>query len=275
MTKRTSGHKPGCESSGDRSARTPPDCGGSRLVRHPGADRYLRPMLTKPFKPLGSALILAAALLLSSCAQRRIVVVAPAVDPEQLALALEDHTGIERPIRVVFGWQLNEGGVRVSGRGVARVEPPYRARLDLFLGNGETVVRAALVDGELRLPPGAPDNILPPADLMWGVLGVFKPEQGISLVGADRLEGGDLQLRYRYEAGRELHYRVHEGRIGRMEILDGGHVVERVELEMAGQDRYPVNATYRNMAAFRELKMSRESVEAVEPFAPDIWQVNR
>lgn len=219
--------------------------------------------------------ILALAGVLWSCAPRRPVVVAPAVDPEQLALALEDHTTLEAPIRVVFGWQLNESGMRVSGRGVARIEPPYRARLDLFLGNGETVVRAALVDGELRLPPGAPTNILPPADLMWGVLGVFRPRFGVTLLGADRLEGDDLQLRYRYDDGRQLHYRVTDGRIGTMELLQGQHVVERVELDMVTGDRYPVEATYRNMAAFRELKLTRESVERVEPFPPDIWYVTR
>ena len=232
-------------------------------------------MPKQPFSSTGPLAVVAAAILLSACAPQRPVVLAPAVDPEQLALALEDHTTIEQPIRVVFGWQLNEGGVRVSGRGVARVEPPYKARLDLFLGNGETVVRAALVNGELRLPPGAPRNILPPADLMWGVLGVFLPQRGVTLVGADRLEGEDLQLRYEYDDGRQLHYRVTDGRIGTMELFQGTHVVERVELEMADDDRYPVEATYRNMAAFRELKLARESVERVEPFPPDTWNVLR
>lgn len=228
-----------------------------------------------PHLPAKFLAALAATVLLAACARQRTVVLAPAVDPEQLALALEDHTTIEQPIRVVFGWQLNEGGIRISGRGVARVEPPYKARLDLFLGNGETVVRATLVNGELRLPPGAPTNILPPADLMWGVLGVFRPERGMTLLGADRLEGDDLRLRYQYDDGRELHYRVTEGRIGKMELLQGSHVVERVELEMTGDERYPVQATYRNMAAFRELKLTRESVQRVEPFPPDIWYVIR
>jgi hypothetical protein len=232
-------------------------------------------MSKPPYVRTGPLLGVAATILVSACAPQRPVVLAPAVDPEQLALSLEDHTTIEQPIRVVFGWQLNEGGIRVSGRGVARVEPPYRARLDLFLGNGETVVRAALVNGDLRLPPGAPTNILPPADLMWGVLGVFFPRTGITLLGADRLEGEDLQLRYEYDDGRQLHYRVTDGRIGMMELLQGSHVVERVELEMLDDDRYPVQATYRNLAAFRELKLARESVERVEPFPPDIWNVIR
>ena len=231
------------------------------------------PKRTLPNVAPAGALFLAS--FLGACAPQRPVVLAPAVDAEDLALALEDHTTIEQPIRVVFGWQLNESGMRVSGRGVARVEPPYKARLDLFLGNGETVVRAALIDGDLRLPPGAPTNILPPADLMWGVLGVFFPQRGVTLLGADRLEGDDLQLRYGYDDGRELHYRVTEGRIGTMELLRENHVVERVELEMEEDDRYPLQATYRNMAAFRELKMARESIERVEPFPPEIWYVIR
>jgi hypothetical protein len=232
-------------------------------------------MPTLPRIPFRLYATVLAALFVAACARPRTVVVAPAVDPDQLALALEDHTSLEGPIRVVFGWQLNESGIRVSGRGVARIEPPYKARLDLFLGNGETIARATLVDGDLRILPGAAESMLPPADLMWGVLGVFRPLIGVNLVGADRLEGDDLQLRYQYDDGRELHYRVTDGRIGAMELMDGSHVVERVELEMVGQDRYPVEATYRNMAAFRELKLTRESVERVEPFPPDVWYVIR
>ena len=50
---------------------------------------------------------------------------------------------------------------------MARIEPPSKARLDLFLDNGEGVLSAALVDDELRLPHGAPEDILPPVELMW------------------------------------------------------------------------------------------------------------
>lgn len=198
-------------------------------------------------------------------------VVAPAVDPEQLALALEDQTSLTEPTRIVFEWQANEAGVRAKGRGVARIEPPYRARLDLFLGSGETVVRAALVDGELRLPAGADSDLLPPPDLLWGVLGVFRPEFGIELMGAERLEGDQHQLRYRYADGTELHFRVTDGRVRIMELLKGGHIVERVELTLAEGERFPTQATYRNLSAFRELRLSRESLEVVESYPPDIW----
>ena len=218
-------------------------------------------------------IVLAAAALLglAACAPRPPAVVVPTVSGEQLALALEDQTALAEPIRVVFSWQLNEAGIRVKGRGVARIEPPYKARLDLFLGNGETVVRAALVDGELRLPPGAPQGILPPPDLMWGVLGVFRPEFGIELLGAEGTGDGALRLRYRYPDARELNFGVQGGRIRTVEILREGHAVERVELGLEEGNRYPAEATYRNLAAFRELKLTRESVERVESYPPDIW----
>lgn len=222
-------------------------------------------------RTLPHLLALAGVIAVAACTPPPVVPVAPAPDPEQLALALEDRTSLTEPVRIVFEWQLNEAGVRVRGRGVARIEPPYKARLDLFLGNGETVIRAALVDGELRLPPGAPEGILPPADLMWGVLGVFRPLFGIELLGADRLEAEALQLRYRYADGRELHYRVLDGRVRSLEILQQGRAVERVELGLEDGNRYPAEATYRNLAAFRELKLTRESVERVESYPPDIW----
>ncbi len=223
--------------------------------------------------PVRVPILLASALTLGAsgaCAPRGPGVVAPASDAAGLADRLESGTSLQEPIRVLFEWSLNDAGVRVKGRGVARIEPPYKARLDLFY-NGETVVRAALVDGELRLPPGTPDNILPPPDLMWGVLGVFRPETGTELLGADELEDGSVQLRYRYRDGRLLTFRVADGRVRSMELLDGGHVVQRVELDLGEGSRYPEEATYRNLADFRELKLTRDSLERVGPYPPDIW----
>ena len=101
-------------------------------------------------------------------------------------------------------------------------------------------------------------------DVVHWFLDINKPVSAVALGGI-----------YQYDDGRELHYRVTEGRIGKMELFQGSHVVERVELEMTGDERYPVQATYRNMAAFRELKLTRESVQRVEPFPPDIWYVIR
>ncbi len=229
------------------------------------------PTFRSPTPPLRASAALLLGVVASACAGHRPAVVAPAVDPEQTALSLEDHTRLTHASRIVFEWELNESGVRVHGRGVARIEDPYRARLDLFLGNGETVVRAALVGEDLRLPPGSPRNILPPPDLMWGVLGVFRPERGTELLGADRLEGGGIRLRYRYPNGEELRYQVENGQVTTIEILDDGHTTQRVQLSLSPDNRYPAEATYRNLTAFRELKLVRESVEQVEPYPPDIW----
>ena len=210
-------------------------------------------------------------LSLAACAPRRVVIVAPAVDAEQTALRLEDHTSLEGPVRIIFDWELNEAGVRVSGRGVARIEPPYRARIDLFLGNNEQILKAALINGELKIPPGAPLDILPPPDLMWGTLGVFRPDYGTEFLGGDELEGDALRLRYRYSDGTELHYGIEQGLLNSLELLEDGHVVQRVQVEMTPESRYPVEATYRNLAAFRELKLTRDRIDRVESYPPDIW----
>jgi hypothetical protein len=217
--------------------------------------------------------MVAVALLALSvaCGPRRLAVIAPIADAEGAATQIRGETSLSEPLRIVFAWQLNEGGQRVRGRGVARVEPPYKARLDLFLHNGETVISAAMVEGDLRLPEGAPHDILPPPDLMWGALGVFRPHAGTHLLGADRLEGDATRLRYGYEDGKELHYEVVGASVRSLEVLDRGQVVQRVRLEPVAGDRYPVEATYRNMADFRELRLERESLQVVEPFDSEIW----
>lgn len=210
-------------------------------------------------------------VLCAACPRGGPAVIAPVGDPAGAAVELAALTAVEEPLRIVFAWELNDAGQRVAGRGVARVEPPYRARLDLFLDNGETVVSAALVDGELRLPPGSPDDILPPPDLMWGALGVFHPLSGAMLLGAEQLEGGLTRLRYGYADGREIHYAAEQGSLNSLELLEGGRVVQRVDVAPERQARYPLEATYRNLSAFRELRIERESLSVVAPFDPEIW----
>ena len=215
--------------------------------------------------------VLTAVLILGACGGQRPAVIGPVNDAEALAVQLQYETSLETPLRIVFDWHLNEAGQRVEGRGVARIEPPYRARLDLFLDNGETVISAALVEGELRLPVGSPTEILPPPDLMWGTLGVFRPHQGTRLLGGDRLEGEARRLRYTYDDGTELHYHVTDKLLKSLEIVEGESVVQRVLVDLDGDGGYPVEATYRNLADFRELRLVRESLEIVTPYDPDIW----
>jgi hypothetical protein len=198
---------------------------------------------------------------------------APRLDAEPIALRLEGETQLDEPVRIFFTWSMSDRDARFQGRGVARIEPPYKARLDLFLGNGETVARAALVGDELRLPPGAPQGVIPPAEMLWATLGVFRPGLNIELLGAEQLPDGRTRLRYRRPDGVDLRYTVRGQRIEEIERLRGGTVVERVTLTPEAADRYPSEASYRDLTAFRELKLTRERVEQVEAFPPDIWEV--
>jgi len=197
--------------------------------------------------------------------------VVPEPNIEERALVTEATTQLEGPVRVVFDWSAREvGGGRISGAGVARAEPPYRARLDLFLDNNEAVAQAALVDGDMRLPTGLPEDLLPPPHLLWGTLGVFRPGVDQTLLGGETVEGA-LRVRYRLEDGSEIHYRIAGGRVLGVERLRSGSVVQRVEMEYEEGESVPSTATYRDLAEGRELVLRRSSLERVEPFPPDIW----
>mgnify|MGYP006908220013 CR=1 FL=1 len=191
--------------------------------------------------------------------------------PEGVAESLERSTRLDEPTRIDFSWRLNESGSRLAGVGVARIEPPYRARLDLFLENGESVISAALVDDDLRLPPGAPDDVLPPTDMLWATLGVFRPVDGTRLLGGEELEDGARRLRYAYESRGELRFEVVGDAVRSLEVLEGGAGVEWVRLEASEDGRYPNAAVYRNLVDFRELTIARESVRRTETFDPAIW----
>jgi hypothetical protein len=214
--------------------------------------------------------LMVGAALVAGCPAGRPAVIGPVMDPEGAAESLEQGTRLAESLQINFEWRLNEARQRHRGIGVARVEPPYRARLDLFTDDLETVITAVLLDGELHLPPGSPDDILPPTDLMWGTLGIFRPHE-VQLLGADRLEGDAMRLRYAYSDGTEVHYEALAGALRSMELLDDGYVVQRVEVRIEDGGRYPVEATYRNLAEFRELTIVRGSLETVAPFDPDIW----
>lgn len=213
----------------------------------------------------------AIAFFVAACGTRGPAVIGPLPDAQAVATTLAGSTQIPEPVRIDFSWALNEAGSRVNGIGVARIEPPYRARLDLFLDNGETVIAAALVDDELRLPPGAPDDVLPPVELMWATLGVFRPMVRASLLGGEQLEEGAERLRYQYADDMALRYEVRASEVRALEYLEGESVVQWVRLTSDGDSRYPASATYRNLVDFRELVIIRDSVAVVDPFDASIW----
>ena len=161
-----------------------------------------------------------------------------------------------------------------SGAGVARAQDPYRARLDLFLGSGETIARATLIDSDLTLPAGVPDEIeaiIPPSNLLWAALGVFHPGAGATLVGARRSATG-LELRYDLTDGRQLRYVIEGDRVRLVQLLEGGSAVHEISLTPTEGQRYPSEATYRNLEQFRQLTFVTRSVENVDSFPADLWR---
>lgn len=205
---------------------------------------------------------LAVATLLVGCAGRGV----PAtVDPAAADRAVRE-TAPDRPLRVVFEWRILDGEARFAGDGVARIEDPYRARLDLFGPKGEGYLSAALVGTELRLP-GEPDRALPPPAMIWSVLGVVNPPEDAELRGT-RQNGDELELHYAVDGSRLL-YVLRGPRLRLVEWRGGGrHMV--VELEAAA-DGMPVAAAYRDWSRGTELHIGVGTVEEVESYPPDIW----
>lgn len=197
-------------------------------------------------------------------------------DPSTLARELAEGSELEAPARITFRWELREPDVRMSGEGLARVEPPYRARMDLFSEeHWETVSSAALVEHDLRVARDARDDVIPTPALLWAALGVFHPEPGMALVDGRWLngeEGAGVALEYRNADGEGLRFLLPEGdQVRAAELLRNGRVVEEVELAGEPAARFPGEARYRNMEDTRELRIVLDSVEHVESFAEHIW----
>lgn len=192
-----------------------------------------------------------------------------AVASAALEREVVDATAPDRPLRVRFAWSLRDRDAHFEGNGVARIEPPYRVRLDLFGPRGELYAAVAIVNGELRVPPQSADAPIPPPSLLWSTLGVLLPPAGAQLV-ATRREGARLHLEYRGERGR-WRFEVEDQRLRHAgwEPTDGGQ--HTVELEGTAPFELPEQAVYRDWAAFRELSLTLDEVEHVEPFPPETW----
>ena len=214
------------------------------------------------------AAMVSIAVLLSGCAGRAIPDTADPAAAEEALLA----TAPERPLRVIFAWRALERDARFNGSGAARIEPPYRARLDLFGPTGDGYLSAALVGHELRLPPGLPPVRLPPPAMMWAVLGVVAPPPGASLRGT-RSEPGRTELYYDVDGGL-LRYEVRGGVLVTAEWERGGARMD-VRLQGASAHGLPRQAVFRDHAGFTELELNLESVDEVEPYPPDIWSPGR
>lgn len=204
------------------------------------------------------------ALLLTGCAARGV----PATLDPPLADEAVAATAPDRPLRAIFDWRMLDGEARFSGSGAARIEPPYHARLDLFGPRGEAYLSAALVDEDVRLPPGAGDVPLPPPPMMWAVLGVVAPPDGATLAGT-RVRDGRAELYYA-RGDEQLIYHLENGRLRRVSWEGGGR---RMDVELTGRTAgLPREAVYRDWSGYTELRITVEQVDEVDPYPAEIWR---
>lgn len=197
----------------------------------------------------------------------------PLPDPAgAAALAIESTTPDARR-RITFGWTLDESGSRVRGRGVVRLDPPDRLRLDLFGPRNETVLAAALVGNEARLPAGAPaDTPIPSPALLWAGLGAVRPPPDATLASASTADGETI---LRWEAGGEVYEYLlgpaeDEHRLRRLQRLGSRGPLETVGVEWTAEGEIS-RATYRDWSAFRDLTLEIEESVPADPFPPEIW----
>lgn len=199
----------------------------------------------------------------------------PEMEAEASAEAALSLTRPREPTEILFGFRAREADLRFNGRGIARMEPPYRVRLDLFSRGGETIFQAALVEGSLRIPPWAPRELAPPPALLWAAFGVFRPDPGLDFIEGRTGSDNGVTLRYGGEDDLELRFQIKGGHLTRAELLRDGHLVEEVDLLLEETTGSVLETVYRNRALFLELTFSLESVENVASFPAGIWYPGR
>lgn len=199
----------------------------------------------------------------------------PVPDPDARIAELKRSTLPATPLQVNFDWDLNEGGSRVRGRGVVRLEAPDRIRLDLFGPRGETYLSAGLVDERYYFPGGAaPPVELPSPALLWGALGVFQPPTRATLASAtadslrtdiEFVDPDDDRWIFHFAAGPSGADRLtgieREGRRG---------LVESVQLEWQPTGSI-AQASYRDWSQYRDLVLRVSEIRESNPFPSDIW----
>ena len=195
----------------------------------------------------------------------------PILDTDQAVLRASRDNPFPNTSQVIFRWTVREPDLRLEGTGVARLQHPDRARLDLFMENGEAVLAASLVEDQLRAREGTRLQVVPSPALLWASLGVFRPGEGVTLLGAEAFDDDVFRLRYRLPDGDELRYELRSGRVTEVELRHEGNATHRVALNREGGGELPKETTYRNLASFSELNVTVETVERVDSHPSDIW----
>jgi hypothetical protein len=211
--------------------------------------------------------------MLAGCAPAAVQTPVSQEPPQpQLVQQLVDTTRLQRSLHIVFNWSYTEENARFTGRGATRVEPPYKARLDLFGPRGETLLAAAAIGDTLRLPPNMPGqmrSIVPPIALLWSALGVMRAPEGATLTSTTQ-RGDTLFLTYSRDEER-WSFRAVGGRLQYAEWIGPNSGRKTVQLNGNTAFNLPAVAVYRDWPAFRELTLTLEQANEAASFPADIW----
>ena len=195
----------------------------------------------------------------------------PILDMDQAVGRASSDNPFPATSLVVFQWRVREPDLRLEGQGIARLQHPDRARLDLFMENGEAVLAAGLVEDELWAREEQALEFVPSPALLWAFLGVFRPGRDATRLDGEFFDDDVFRLRYRLPEGDELRYLFRSGRVTEVELRHEGDAVHRVVLKQESGGELPSEATYRNLASFSELKLTVDTVERVDSHPSDIW----
>ncbi len=206
----------------------------------------------------------------TACAGGSLGTPAPILDLDRVVQEALRNNPSPTTSQVVFEWRVREPDLRLEGRGVARLQNPDRARLDLFMDNNEAVLAASLVEDQLRAREGTRLELVPSPALLWAFLGTFRPGEDATPLDGE-FDGDDFRLDYGLPDGDEARYLFRSGRVTQVEVYHEGHAVHRVRLTWEGGGELPSEATYRNLGSFSELKVTVNTVERVDSHPSDIW----
>lgn len=185
-------------------------------------------------------LVAAAGGLLGGCAAGTLASGPPLPDPTGTAVRLAERTAPDRPAEVRFHWEYGDERGRLSGEGVARVNPPDSFRLDLFT-SGEGSMQVALTADGLVTLGEIEDLELPPPPLLYAMSGVFRPGTEAPVRG---FRSGEEEVLAYEKEGATWFFSFRDDRLRWVEERAGSRLLGRVRLEWE-EGRWPRMADYR------------------------------
>src|SRR6478672_2153979 len=163
--------------------------------------------------------------------------------------------------KIVFHWDYQENSLMANGDGAIRVAAPDSARVVLFLNGGVFLGNATLIGDNLVAPNKAQvEKVLPPAAMMWAVLGRLAiPALPDTVITVD---GETLYA----DIGRPAAWRVtiKGNRLMQLARLSGGRIAEVVTRDDGGRLLYEV-------PGYRKLWLGISRDDEVPAFDASIW----